>query len=420
MAFGFLMRKNGKKRKLILKIKQVRYETRDVFVMKLSCIALLFLFSFSVLLSQVEKERSHRLKPSGFKESDRLLIGKVSLKVTPLREYKMKAGSTGLFELDVPYKSASFKLGDRLGGIDTARLELDQELMVMSESLLKEKDIPQWHLQRRSQIEQFQNQLAKIEGERSLTEQMLANPEKYRELFQSAKRDDVNQTDDLKAYLETLASHENQVKGMLSFVESERKEELELGEIKKKFELRKMQFEMRMQEAYLTVPFDGELDFLFPYVEGEKNYIQAGMDVALLRDLRELHGQVPIMDPDWRLYAKNMLELEVKSSRGNIIGKYLKSSSKEVSGGEELIYSFKFDPQDNLALRNQLGGRTDGMLYLKLSRSARMVPKFLLVSLNPKVFRLGGWAELVTSVCPGYVLLDVGLYSIAIAKIAEE
>ena len=77
---------------------------------------------------------------------------------------------------------------------------------------------------------------------------------------------------------------------MLSYVESVRKEELELGEIKKKFELRKMQFEMRMQEAYLTVPFDGEIEFLFP--RRGKNYIQAGMDVALVRDLRELHGQV--------------------------------------------------------------------------------------------------------------------------------
>ena len=71
----------------------------------------------------------------------------------------------------------------------------------MSESLLKEKDIPQWHLQRRSQIEQFENQLSKIEGERSLAEQMLENPEKYRELFQSSKKDDVNQTLELKAYL---------------------------------------------------------------------------------------------------------------------------------------------------------------------------------------------------------------------------
>ena len=419
MAFGSLMRKNGKTRKLILKTNHILNKGFNLKVMPAFRISLIFLFSFSIGLAQPKKNRSQTLNPTGFKESDRLLIGKVSLKVTPLREYKMKAGSTGLFELDVPFKSASFKLGDRLGGIDTARLEIDQELMRLSESMLKEKDIPQWHLQRRSQIEQFENQLAKIEGERSLAEQMLANPEKYRELFQSSNRADVNQTEELKTYLKTLSTHEQQVKEMLIFVESERKEELELGELKKKFELRKMQFDMRMQEAYLTVPFDGELDFLFPYVEGEKNYIQAGMDVAILRDLRELNGQVPIMDPDWRLYPKNRLELEVKSPRGNIVGKYSKSTSKEVSGGDELIYSFKFDPQDNLALKNQLRGRTDGTIYLRLIKPAHMVPKFLLVSLNPGIFRRDGWSGLVEDVCSGYELLDVGLYSIAITKMAK-
>jgi hypothetical protein len=403
-----------------LKTKRVSNKRFSSKGMGLIHISLFFLFSLLSGLAQSEKKRSQTLNPTGFKESERLLIGKVSLKVTPLREYKMKAGSTGLFELEVPYKSASFKLGDRLGGIDTARLEIDQELMNLSESLLKEKDIPQWHLQRRSQIEQFQNQLAKIEGERSLTEQMLANPEKYRELFQSSRGTDINQTEELKTYLQSLSTHEKQVKEMLLFVESERKEELELGELKKKFELRKMQFDMRMQEAYLTVPFDGELDFLFPYVEGEKNYIQAGMDVALLRDLRELNGQVPIMDPDWRLYPKNKLELEVKSPRGNVVGKYSKSTSKEVSGGDELIYSFKFDPQDNLALKNQLGGRTDGRMYLRLSKAGHMVPKFLLVSLNPKTFRREGWSGLVEDVCSGYELLEVGLYSVAIAKMAKE
>ena len=404
-----------------MKTKHIPNKGFNLKVMFVTRISLLFLFSFSTGFAQLEKNRALTLNPTGFRESDRLLIGKVSLKVTPLREYTMKAGSTGLFELDVPYQSAFFKLGDRLGGIDTARLEIDQELMSLSESMLKEKDIPQWHLQRRSQIEQFENQLAKIEGERSLAEQMLANPEKYRELFQASKKDDVNQTEDLKTYLQTLATHENQVKEMLSFVQSERKEELELGEIKKKFELRKMQFDMRMQEAYLTVPFDGELDFLFPYVVGEKNYIQAGMDVALLRDVRELYGQVPILDPDWRMYPKNRLELEVKSTRGMVIGKYSKSISKDVSGGEELIYSFQFNPQDNLALRNQLGGRTEGTMNLKLTRAGHMVPKFLLVSLNPDIFRREGWSGLVANVCPEYELLEVGLYSIAIAKnIPEE
>ena len=376
---------------------------------------LLFFSSFSPLLGLDLDQPVQTLNPSGFRETTRVLVGKTSIKVTPLREYTLKAGSTGLIELYVPAKPDSYKLGDRLGGVDTTRLQLDQELMDLSESMLKEKEIPQWHLQRKSQIDQLDNQLSKIEGERSLTQQMLKNPEKYKELFQSSSQGDGNHSEDLARYLNELSLHEVQIKDMLGFLKSDRKEELELGELKKKFELRKLQFEMRLQQAYLTVPFDSEVEFLFPYVKGEKNYIQAGMEVALLRDLRELHGQVPILDPDWRLLKKGKLELEIKSSTGLAIGKYLKSVSKEISGGEELIYSFKFELKDNLSLRNQLGGRTEGKLYYKLARPARMVPKFLLVSLAPEIFRSEGWHGLVEKLCPEYELLHVGLYSIAIA-----
>lgn len=390
---------------------------KGMIYIKVSGLSLILLFfsSFSPLLGLDLDQPVQTLNPSGFRETTRVLVGKTSIKVTPLREYTLKAGSTGLIELYVPAKPDSYKLGDRLGGVDTTRLQLDQELMDLSESMLKEKEIPQWHLQRKSQIDQLDNQLSKIEGERSLTQQMLKNPEKYKELFQSSSQGDGNHSEDLARYLNELSLHEVQIKDMLGFLKSDRKEELELGELKKKFELRKLQFEMRLQQAYLTVPFDSEVEFLFPYVKGEKNYIQAGMEVALLRDLRELHGQVPILDPDWRLLKKGKLELEIKSSTGLAIGKYLKSVSKEISGGEELIYSFKFELKDNLSLRNQLGGRTEGKLYYKLARPARMVPKFLLVSLAPEIFRSEGWHGLVEKLCPEYELLHVGLYSIAIA-----
>jgi hypothetical protein len=70
-------------------------------------------------------------------------------------------------------------------------------------------------------------------------------------------------------------------------------------------------------------------------------------------------------------------------------------------------------------LRNQLGGKTEGKLYYQLTRPARMVPKFLLVSLAPETFRVEGWPGLVKQLCPEYELLHVGLYSIAIAQSVE-
>jgi len=101
--------------------------------------------------------------PSKFKISDRILIAEVKLKIHPLREYKIKAGTSGLLNLYVPYKSGFHEQGTRLGGINTGRIEIDRELINFSEALMQEKEIPEWHLQRRTKLEQLENNLLKLE-----------------------------------------------------------------------------------------------------------------------------------------------------------------------------------------------------------------------------------------------------------------
>ena len=145
-------------------------------------IALLFLVPVFLIGQDKKQSTVPRLDPARFPERSRILIGKLPIMVTPRREYVLKAGTSGLIELYVPSKPGNFKAGDRLGGIDVARLKIDEELMELSESLLKEKEIPQWRLQRKTQIDQLMNQLNTIEGERKLAEQMIANPEKYNDL----------------------------------------------------------------------------------------------------------------------------------------------------------------------------------------------------------------------------------------------
>ena len=396
-----------------MKIKLLRNEISTI-------LRILFLFVIQVNLLNLGDIYAHKkFNPSAFKMENKVLVGEVRFKIIPLREDILKAGFSGLIELEVPYQDAFYEMGKRLGGIDIKRLALDQELMDLSESLMKEKDIPQWHLQRRSRIEQLENQLTKIEGERSLTRQMLDNPEKYEKIFKGLGAVDNNQKMELESYLESLFIHEKQIKEILSYANSERKKELELGQIIKKFELRKMQFDQRIYQSYLTLPFSGEVEFLFPYLEGEENYIQAGMDVAVVRDMRELHGHVPILDPEWRLFDENLLELVVKTRKGRVVGKYSRSFSQNISSKDELIYSFTFDSSDNMSLRAQMGGTTEGFLYHKLSRPAHMVPKFLLVSLDPDTFRNESWKGLVKKICSDYEILEVGLYSIALAKIDE-
>ena len=107
-------------------------------------------------------ENVPKVNLNSFRETGRILVGKLPAMVTPFREYTLKAGASGEIEMYVPVKTENYEAGHRLAGIDAERLKLDQELMDISEVLLDEKEIPQWHLQRKSQIEQLEGQLTKL------------------------------------------------------------------------------------------------------------------------------------------------------------------------------------------------------------------------------------------------------------------
>lgn len=81
-----------------------------------------------------------------------------------------------------------------------------------------------------------------------------------------------------------------------------------------------------------------------------------------------------------------------------------------------MIYSFEFPSERRGALLNLLGGQVDGALYYSMKTPVRIVPKFLLVSLSPEVFRTEGWSGLVKFLFPGHELVHVGLNSLAVGK----
>ena len=64
---------------------------------------------------------------------------------------------------------------------------------------------------------------------------------------------------------------------MMTYLESGRFEELEIAEIEKQMKAKRIQFEKRELEVLLTVPFDGEVQILFPHAE-ESNFVPAGLE----------------------------------------------------------------------------------------------------------------------------------------------
>ena len=127
---------------------------------------------------------------------------------------------------------------------------------------------------------------------------MVRDPSKYADLFKGSFDADKMKGENLLLYILKREKDEMRLTEILSFMNSDRKETLELGELRKKFEVRKLQFEMRMKEAYLTMPFAGQVEFLFPPCGGGKKLYSKRNGSRLCARLAEnsrtsLHGGFP-------------------------------------------------------------------------------------------------------------------------------
>lgn len=360
-----------------------------------------------------EKSRQS-FRAENYRLSERILIGKLPIVVTPKREYIIKANSSGLLKLYVDPHPQSFKTGDKLGGIDTERIELDERLLELGENLLSKRDIPEAKLQRRNKIQQLERRQATLDAEIKLINQVIQNPEKYKDIFGRAEDQET-----IKTSLAKQTKEREALGGLLKFVKSPEFEELEHEELTTKFELKKLQFEMRQRDAYLTVPFDGDVKFVFPYVQDELNFVGSGTDIAVVQDKSEIFAQVPILDSDWRSLIESRMELSLRTSSGVTTASFQSSSKQIVSGKERLVYSFMFRPEDHKHLQNYMGGSVEGSVYYRLDKAAHLVPKFLLASMDTAAFKSGGWEGVVASILPEYQVVYVGLNNIALGKKPE-
>ena len=95
-----------------------------------------------------------------FKESHRILVGEVLVKVLPRREYLIKAGASGELKLNYEQGKIQAEAGDELGGIDIETHQLQQDLLNIEESTERKK-LPQAQLQRITEIDKFKEDLVK-------------------------------------------------------------------------------------------------------------------------------------------------------------------------------------------------------------------------------------------------------------------
>ncbi len=354
-----------------------------------------------------------------FKESHRILVGEVLVKVFPRREYLIKAGASGELKLNYQQGKIKVEAGDELGGIDIETHQLQQDLLNIEESLHKEKKLPQAQLQRITEIDKFKERLSKIDSELRLTKKFLDNPDLFSQVYES-DQSDSQLTQKLYSTLQDLNGSKKIIQERISYLENEKFQDLEIQEIEKKLKIKNLQFQARDREVRLTVPFSGELQYLYPYQTGERNFVASGVDIAKVRDINEIYVDAPIYNSKWRLISKDKLKLVLKSTSGEEVGNYLESREKNISGNAVLVYRFSFPKSKVENLRPMLDGMVDAKLYYSFEKPALLAPKFLLVSLNPVLFRERGWYGLIDELCPDFELIKVGLNQVGIRSKSTE
>lgn len=350
-----------------------------------------------------------------FKESQRLLMGEIPVNLSPRREYIMKSGASGELKLKHGLRKVSYRAGEQLGGIDLEAFALQKELLAIEEALIMDRKLPQARMQKDTELAQYKKNLLRLDAEMKLTGRFLDDPEFYQQVYPT-EESEAPRIEDLNETLRELKASKGRIARMMTYLESGRFEELEIAEIEKQMKAKRIQFEKRELEVLLTVPFDGEVQILFPYIEGESNFVPAGLEIAKLRDFNQIFADAPILNSKLRLIPKSSLELEVLGANGPLIGRYKESLQMTGSGAPKLIYRFVFPTDRIVELRPLLDGTVEGKLFLKLSAPYIQVPKFLLVATNPEVFRARGWPGIVESALPGYRLESVGLNEVAVTQ----
>lgn len=389
----------------------------------LNLLAILALYASPLFAEGIPHPRKQRQKPAQVTDypiCNEILVADIQIRITPRREFPLKAGSSGLLELYVDPITSNYESDTKIGGINTERLELDAAILEIEEELLGEKDIPEWHLSSERHQSQLKKARLDLLNEYDFLQSVESSPDDYANILSDLAGSSAELETILSERVSELEEHIDKVDQALTYAGSDKKVDLEIGMLKKKHSLKKLQFKERYNSSYLIVPFKGEVQFTYPYIEGEKNYVGSGAEIARVRDFTEIYAQVPMLDSEWRTFNNEDLVVSVKTAQGLKEGHYAYSTTQVVQGREELIYYFRFPVADSSSLRNLVGGMVNARLNCRLSPPAHVIPKLALIMKSPTKFEDHGWQGVLKGISEDLRLQFVGLNAVAVTVEANE
>ncbi len=351
-----------------------------------------------------------------YPESSDLVLAALPADVQPIRSVRVKSPTDGLLTLDLPPAGSRLAEGTVWGEFDPERLKLEGEAVALARALLEEKEQPRLALDLARTAGELAERRAELERQAGMLERIAADPA-LAELYANETLGTAG-TDEVTAVAKRLRAQLALVDEVLRFSGTERERELELRALDLKIRAQELDFQRRLGEFRLAMPFAGELTLIPPPpADGRPLRVPLGADLALLRDFSVIEARVPLRRAEWRLLEPAALVLRhARFGRAGLQAVYDRQLTQDVAGREELVYVFRFPEEQRAFARPLAGGQVVMDLVLRLGQPARIVPKIDLLLAAPAVFRDAGWDAGVDSLAPGARILAMGETHVAVVS----
>ncbi len=354
------------------------------------------------------------LKPTDYPQQNFLLVGTVPTTIEARRSAQFKAPMNGSIELMIDATAGLAKEGALLAWMDRERLELEGDVLRLEATHHRVRDIPEKRLAALQQLRQLENRSSEIGQQLDFLGEIARKPE-LASLF----------TESVEAFNEEQVKTAEQLENEKALAERlsetlQAPENAELAEqlAEMKLQQRQLDYQKRLRDSQLRMPFDGHFRLLLPTEADRREYpVLQGDPILLAEDRSALFGVVEIKGNHWRSLPRERLLLNFPGAGAlglEETGRFDRSVMEDSGRRPSLFYYFKFEGPHLQRIDRLRGGMVTAELLLDLRDSpAYVIPKADLLAAFPRSFA-NGWEDGLRQHFGAIQAVHIGQHAIAL------
>jgi hypothetical protein len=320
----------------------------------------------------------------------------------------------GSIEIMAEARQGTAKENTLLAWMDRERLELEGEVLALETTHSRVREIPEKKLAGLQQRRQLETRSSEIDQQLSFLSEIERKPELAR-LF---TEDSDGFQQDKAETAEQLESERDLAENLLEALQTPENEALAEELAERKLAQRQLDYEKRLRDSQIRMPFDGHYRLMLPTEPGRTVYpVLQGDPILITEDRSELFGIVEVKGNHWRLLPRERLRLNFPGAGAlspEETGRFAHSVLDDSGRRPTLFYHFKFDAGNLPRVERLRGGVITAELLLDLrDEPAHIIPKADLIQAFPNAFA-GGWESGIRQHVEGVQAIHIGQTAIAL------